>query len=205
MNFPNVVLPLLEVENHQLKPVFRCILHTILYNRLLGTLRPKATQSEIFDDIFYMTPSNSNFLRLVEAEIEKCYGAFLEAKDDEFDMHLTFYENKETVGLFTTVTKKVFWERWQIRLRRTKKINDPARIQQHSQLSKDLKKTLATILDRMDELKDHLPPFRKANQNEKMPCVSYPFQITLPQRSENWGSSLRRMFDHAPPLLTSPT
>ena len=38
---------------------------------------------------FEMTPSNSNFLRLVEAEIEKCYGAFLEAKDDEFDVNLT--------------------------------------------------------------------------------------------------------------------
>jgi len=48
-NFELFELPPLEVESYQVTEVIRCILHTILFNRALGGVRPREVDSELFD------------------------------------------------------------------------------------------------------------------------------------------------------------
>jgi autophagy-related protein 101 len=42
-------LPSIEVELHQLREVLRCLVHTVIFNRALGPLKPEVHDSELFD------------------------------------------------------------------------------------------------------------------------------------------------------------
>mmetsp|Transcript_69055 Transcript_69055/g.218401 ORF Transcript_69055/g.218401 Transcript_69055/m.218401 type:complete len:93 (-) Transcript_69055:806-1084(-) len=49
MNCEVTNVPLLDVENHQIREVLRSILHTILFSRALGLVQPKDVDSELFN------------------------------------------------------------------------------------------------------------------------------------------------------------
>jgi len=106
MNFPKIDVPVLIVEMHQIKPVLRAVLNTILFNRFLGLLKPRVNQSEIFEDIYYCSTSNSQVLQLIETEIDKCMTKYLVLEENDFHLWLSFYDTKESIGIFSTATKK---------------------------------------------------------------------------------------------------
>jgi autophagy-related protein 101 len=47
-------LPQLELLPHQAREALRCLLHTVLFNRALGQIRPRDVESELFDGITYV-------------------------------------------------------------------------------------------------------------------------------------------------------
>ena len=44
-----VELPPIDLEPHQVTEVLRCILHTIIFNRSLGVVKPREVDSELFE------------------------------------------------------------------------------------------------------------------------------------------------------------
>jgi len=48
-NCESFELPQLDVESYQVTEVLRCIIHTILFNRALGTVKPREIDAELFD------------------------------------------------------------------------------------------------------------------------------------------------------------
>lgn len=202
MNFPKIDVPSMVVELHQIKPVLRAVLNTILFNRFLGLLKPRVNQSEIFEDIYYCSTSNSQVLQVVEAEIDKCFTKYLGQEENDFHLWLSFYDKKESIGIFSTATKKVYWERWHIRLKKQEIKSEQDRIAQHGKLSTTLKRTIAFILDKANDsnLQDHLPNFKDKNKKTGMPEVVYPFELDIPRRTKRWGS-LRAILQSAPPVI----
>ena len=53
-----VSLPELDVEYHQVKDVLRCVLHTILFNRALGLVRPREVDLALFDITYVVSTPN---------------------------------------------------------------------------------------------------------------------------------------------------
>jgi len=55
-NCETIMLPIMEVEPHQTRDVLRSILHTIVFNRALGCVRPMEMESDLFG-ISYVSSS----------------------------------------------------------------------------------------------------------------------------------------------------
>jgi len=65
-----VNLPALEVDHtHQVKDVLRCILHTVLFNRALGLVRPKEVDLELFN-ITYVQCVDRKVERTIEEKVD---------------------------------------------------------------------------------------------------------------------------------------
>jgi len=69
MNHPLLELPLLKVEAHQVREVLRCLLHTILFHRALGLVRPRDVDMELFD-VTYVQCGDAKIERRVEEKVE---------------------------------------------------------------------------------------------------------------------------------------
>mmetsp|Transcript_11356 Transcript_11356/g.32243 ORF Transcript_11356/g.32243 Transcript_11356/m.32243 type:complete len:132 (+) Transcript_11356:702-1097(+) len=70
-NCETIMLPILEVESHQIREVLRCILHTVVFNRALGCVRPVDMESDLFD-ISYVQCGDSYVARSIEEKITAC-------------------------------------------------------------------------------------------------------------------------------------
>lgn len=80
-NCETLNLPLIEVEPHQVRELLRCVLHTVIFNRALGHVRPRDVDSELFD-ITYVHCGDEEVDRRVEARINE-FCQFAERKTGE--------------------------------------------------------------------------------------------------------------------------
>jgi hypothetical protein len=80
-NCETLNLPLIEVEPHQVRELLRCVLHTIIFNRALGHVRPRDVDSELFD-ITYVHCGDEEVDRRIEAKISE-FCQFIERKTGE--------------------------------------------------------------------------------------------------------------------------
>ncbi|KAG9146047.1 hypothetical protein Leryth_016596 [Lithospermum erythrorhizon] len=69
MNCEVCQLKELEVEHFQIREVLRCILHTILFHRALGLVKPKDIDLELFD-ITYVQCGDVELERKIEEKID---------------------------------------------------------------------------------------------------------------------------------------
>mmetsp|Transcript_69054 Transcript_69054/g.218395 ORF Transcript_69054/g.218395 Transcript_69054/m.218395 type:complete len:110 (-) Transcript_69054:958-1287(-) len=76
MNCEVTNVPLLDVENHQIREVLRSILHTILFSRALGLVQPKDVDSELFN-LTYVQCGEKDVERKVEDRIN-CFCDWVE-------------------------------------------------------------------------------------------------------------------------------
>jgi len=82
MNLQSHELQGIEVERAQVKEVLRCLLHTILFNRALGPVRPLEVECVGFPDIHYARVDDSTLVRAVETKVEALFTALDRVKDD---------------------------------------------------------------------------------------------------------------------------
>ncbi|XP_065632079.1 uncharacterized protein LOC112033099 [Quercus suber] len=61
----------LEVEHFEIREVLRCILHTIVFHRALGLVRPKDVDLELFD-VTYVSHSEFCPLSLIGSSLCSC-------------------------------------------------------------------------------------------------------------------------------------
>jgi hypothetical protein len=69
MNCEVFYLKELEVEHYQIREVLRCILHTIMFNRALGLVRPREVDSELFE-ITYVQCGDAATEKKIEEKID---------------------------------------------------------------------------------------------------------------------------------------
>ncbi|EIE19548.1 DUF1649-domain-containing protein [Coccomyxa subellipsoidea C-169] len=155
-------LPVLELEQHQVREVLRCVLHTIIFNRALGPVRPREVDSELFE-ITYVQCGDTLVERVIEEKIDQFYGWVEKHPGKRGQVSLAFFEKRKTQRWSLIGGKqeeRLYWEQW------------------HAKLQEAVEQVMTLIIRAVNEKKDHIPPVTSAA------VLTFPFEITVAGRHD---------------------
>ncbi|KAG6396213.1 hypothetical protein SASPL_142357 [Salvia splendens] len=165
------------------------ILHTILFHRALGLVRPKDIDLELFE-ITYVQCGDVELERKIDEKIEQFIDRVEKHPNKKNQICLSFYEvkNKQPTW-FTNKVERLYWEQWYINLNvaqhqkghsgkstSSKIVVDPGaeeRTARRAALEASLRDVLFQIIRFVNEKKDHIPPV------PNLEGVSFPYEITI--------------------------
>eukprot|EP00164_Ancoracysta_twista_P003773 GFYU01005058.1.p1 GENE.GFYU01005058.1~~GFYU01005058.1.p1 ORF type:complete len:199 (-),score=33.24 GFYU01005058.1:454-1050(-) len=198
MNSIQFDLPELTVQPHQVKEVLRCLCQTILFNRALGSLRPRDVDSDLFD-ITYPRCGDPAMDRLVESKIEE-FVRFLDKNDyRKGQLVLSFFERRVKKVWFSKHEEKVYWETWTMNVDITPEIDHPGERQVvHQRVEEALRECLMQIVQIVNEKRDHIPPVTTTD------VAPFPYEITIPNPADSWNPAdlVKKMLQTPPPILS---
>uniref|UniRef100_A0A5B7AUP5 Autophagy-related protein 101 n=1 Tax=Davidia involucrata TaxID=16924 RepID=A0A5B7AUP5_DAVIN len=201
MNCEACQLKELEVEHFEIREVLRCILHTILFHRALGLVRPKDIDLELFE-ITYVQCGDVELEKKIDEKIDQFIDKVEKHPNKKNQICLSFYEvkNKQATW-FTNKVERLHWEQWYINLNvaqhpkspkthsgkshHSKVVVDPGesaseeRSVRRAALEASLHEVLFQIIKFVNEKKDHVPPVPNHEG------VSFPFEITISSSSDS--------------------
>ncbi|KAJ6740252.1 hypothetical protein OIU79_000396 [Salix purpurea] len=191
MNCEVCQLKELEVEHFEIREVLRCILHTIVFHRALGLVRPKDIDLELFN-ITYVQCGDVELEKKIEEKIDEFISWVEKHPNKKSQICLSFYEMKNKHYSWFNKNERLYWEQWFVNLHVThpkahsgkshnsKPMVDPEetgyedRGVRREALEVSLRDVLFQIIKFVNEKKDHVPPI-----NEKALC--FPCEITIPR------------------------
>ncbi|KHG24008.1 hypothetical protein F383_06361 [Gossypium arboreum] len=116
MNCEVCQLKELEVEHFEIREVLRCILHTIVFHRALGLVRPKDVDLELFE-ITYVQCGDVELEKKIDEKIDHFISWVEKHPNKKSQICLSFYEVKsKQPSWFTNKTERLYWEQWYINL-----------------------------------------------------------------------------------------
>ncbi|THG03274.1 hypothetical protein TEA_028371 [Camellia sinensis var. sinensis] len=221
MNCEVCQLKELELEHFEISEVLRCklvfvdsldylrflgILHTILFHRALGLVRPKDIDLELFE-ITYVQCGDVE----LEKKIDEKIGQFI----DRVEKHPS---KKNQATWFSNKVERLYWEQWFINLNvvqhskahsgkshHSKFVVDPGesaldeRSHRRAALEASLHEVLFQIIKFVNRKKDHIPPI------PNLEGVSFPYEITVSSSSDSaFGMDMfKRMLQTGHPTMLS--
>ncbi|XP_015890077.1 autophagy-related protein 101 isoform X2 [Ziziphus jujuba] len=212
MNCEVCQLKELEVEHFEIREVLRCILHTIVFHRALGLVRPKDVDLELFE-ITYVQCGDSELEKKIDEKIEQFISWVEKHPNKKSQICLSFYEVKnKQPSWFSSKIERLHWEQWYINLNvsqqarahsskshHAKVVVDPGgtleeRSVRRAALEASLREVLFQIIKFVNEKKDHVPPIPNREG-----VVSFPYEITIPSSSDSaFGMDMfKRMLHHS--------
>ncbi|KAG9440748.1 hypothetical protein H6P81_020913 [Aristolochia fimbriata] len=215
MNCEVCQLKELEVEHFEIREVLRCILHTIIFHRALGLVRPKDIDSELFE-ITYVQCGDPELEKKIEEKIDQFIGWVEKHPNKKSQICLSFFEVKnKQASWFTNKTERLYWEQWYINLNvvhskphsskshHSKVVVDPGenvleeRSMHRAALEASLREVLFQIIKFVNEKKDHIPPV------PNLEGVTFPYEITIPSSSDSsFGMDMfKRMLQTGHPTM----
>jgi autophagy-related protein 101 len=219
MNCEVFYLNELEVEHYQIREVLRCILHTIMFNRALGLVRPREVDSELFE-ITYVQCGDAATEKKIEEKIDLFLAWVEKHPNKKSQVCLSFYETRnKQMAWFSSKVERLYWEQWCIQLQvippaplRAKPFYDRAhygdapetmmdeRQKRHAALELALRNVIMQVLQIVNEKKDHIPPVVHSDV-----VISFPFEIAIPSSSDSsFGMDMfKRMLQTGPPTMLS--
>ncbi|KAF3438894.1 hypothetical protein FNV43_RR17169 [Rhamnella rubrinervis] len=220
MNCEVCQLKELEVEHFEIREVLRCILHTIVFHRALGLVRPKDIDLELFE-ITYVQCGDSELEKKIDEKIEQFISWVEKHPNKKSQICLSFYEVKKNkqASWFTNKIERLYWEHWYINLNvaqqarthsskshHSKVVVDPGegaldeRSTRRAALEASLREVLFQIIKFVNEKKDHVPPIPNLEA-----VVSFPYEITIPSSSDSaFGMDIiKRMLQTGHPTMLS--
>lgn len=221
MNCEVCQLKELEVEHFEfeIREVLRCILHTILFHRALGLVRPRDVDLELFE-ITYVQCGDLEIENKIDEKIEQFISWVEKHPNKKSQICLSFYEVKnKQVSWFTNKIERLYWEQWYINLNvsqlprthsskshRSKVVVDPGESAleessaRRASLEASLREVLFQIIKFVNEKKDHVPPIPNRDG-----VISYPYEITIPSSSDSaFGMDMiKRMLQTGHPTMLS--
>ncbi|XP_043711615.1 autophagy-related protein 101 isoform X2 [Telopea speciosissima] len=210
----------LDVEHFEIREVLRCILHTVVFHRALGLVRPRDIDSELFD-ITYVQCGDAELEKKIEDKIDQFIGWVEKHPNKKSQICLSFYEvkNKQATW-FSNKIERLYWEQWYINLNvaqhpkahsskshHSKLVVDPGestsdeRSVRRATLEAALREVLFQIIKFVNEKRDHIPPVPPNNEG-----VSFPYEITIPSSSSDssFGMDMfKRMLQTGHPTMLS--
>ncbi|CAF1717069.1 hypothetical protein Bca4012_041595 [Brassica carinata] len=200
----------LEVESFEIREVLRCILHTIVFHRALGLIRPKDIDLELFD-ITYVQCGEIEVEKKIDDKIEQFVTWIGKHPNKKSQICLTFYEVKtKQPSWFTNKIERLYWEQWNINLsafqpptkppvgksHHSKLVMDPGEESEdissrRTLLEQSLQEVLFQIIKFVNEKKDHVPPINDG-------VIYCPFEITFPSSSDStFGMDMLKRMLHS--------
>lgn len=217
MNCEVFQLKELVVEHFQIREVLRCILHTIMFHRALGLVRPRDVDLELFE-VTYVQCGDVELERKIEEKIDQFVAWVEKHPDKKGQVFLSFFETKnKQSSWFSSKVERSYWEQWCISLKifppkPSQKSHhsrgltvDSAEIMMEDKIKRDaaletsLREVLFQIWEMVNEKKDHIPPVLNSH------IVSFPYEIRIPSPSDSsFGMDmLKRMLQTGPPTMLS--
>ncbi|KAG0606675.1 hypothetical protein M758_9G159600 [Ceratodon purpureus] len=219
MNCEVFYLKELEVEHYQIREVLRCILHTIMFNRALGLVRPRDVDSELFE-ITYVQCGDSATEKKIEEKIDHFLAWVEKYPNKKSRVCLSFYETRNKHMAWFSKVERLYWEQWCIQLHvvpppvsrssSARKIFDSAQLGDNGELMRDeqqrrhatleaaLREVITQVLLIVNEKKDHIPPVQQPDV-----VISFPFEISIPSSSDSsFGMDVfKRLLQTGPPTM----
>ncbi|XP_042376119.1 autophagy-related protein 101-like [Zingiber officinale] len=218
MNCETFQLKELVVEPLEIREVLRCLLHTIVFHRALGLVRPKDIECELFE-ITYVQCGDHELDKKIEEKTDQLIAWVEKHPNKKSQICLSFYEVKNKhASWFGNRTERFYWEQWYINLHvlnpksHTKPHNSKAPLStgentseegssRRTALESSLREVLFQIIRFVNEKKDHIPPV----QNSEI--ISFPYEISTPSASDSsfgWHADvLKRMLQTGHPSMLS--
>ncbi|KAL9269320.1 Autophagy-related protein [Drosera capensis] len=192
MNCEVCQLKELEVQSFEIREVLRCILHTIMFHRALGLVRPRDVDLQLFD-ITYVQCGDVEIERKIDEKIDQFISWVEKHPHKKSQICLSFYEVKNNKATwFSNKVERLYWEQWYINLnvvQRPKsqsvkshlsKVVDPGEEStRRAAVEGSLRDVLFHIIRFVNEKKDHIPPIPNRE------VISFPYDITIPSSSDN--------------------
>ncbi|PIN02634.1 hypothetical protein CDL12_22985 [Handroanthus impetiginosus] len=218
MNCEVCQLKELDVEHFEIREVLRCILHTILFHRALGLVRPKDVDLELFE-ITYVQCGDAELERKVDEKIDQFIDRVEKHPNKKTQICISLYEvkNKQATW-FTNKVERHHWEYWYINLNvaqhpkghsskshSSKVVVDPedtaaeARRARRAALETSLRDVLFQIIRFVNEKKDHVPSI------QNLDGMLFPYEITISSSSDSaFGMDMfKRMLQTGHPTMLS--
>ncbi|KAK8923699.1 hypothetical protein KSP39_PZI019441 [Platanthera zijinensis] len=202
MNCEACQLKELVLEPHEVREVLRCVLHTIVFHRALGLVRPRDVDCELFE-ITYVQCGDSDLEKKIEEKIDQFMIWVEKHPNRKCQVSLSFYEvkNKQPSWFISTKIERLYWEQWHINLHvitpkaHGKSLHSKIPVNSQEEASEEsssrrasleasLREVLFHIIRFVNDKKDHIPPIPN---NE---VISFPYEITIPRR--NWSAGFSK-------------
>ncbi|KAK4760898.1 hypothetical protein SAY87_005791 [Trapa incisa] len=219
MNCEICQLKELEVEHFEIKEVLRCILHTIIFHRALGLVRPKEIDLEHFE-ITYVQCGDIEVEKTIDEKIEQFICWVEKHPNKKSQICLSFYEVKnKQASWFTNKIERLYWEQWYVNLNvvqqskvhSSKSHNSKVTVEsgedsledrsvRRTTLEGSLRDVLFQIIRFVNDKKDHVPPIPNREG-----VISFPYEITIPSSSDSaFGMDMiKRMLQTGHPTMLS--
>ncbi|KAG4943796.1 hypothetical protein JHK85_048442 [Glycine max] len=197
MNCEVCQLKELELEHFEIRESngVAGILHTIVFHRALGLVRPKDVDLELFD-VTYVQCGEAELEKKIDEKIEQFVCWVEKHPNKKSQICLSFYEVKnKQASWFSNKIERLYWEQWYINLNVAQhpkahsskyhhsKVVDPGvegaledRNARSAALEASLREVLFQIIKFVNEKKDHVPPIPNLEG-----AVSFPYEITIPR------------------------
>lgn len=193
----------LRCEAFQAKEVMRAVLHTVLFTRALGVVRPRDVDCELFD-LSYATCGDPGVDAAVEERLDALQ-AWLHRKtraggETHARVTLSFHE----LGDGESFHKKqsACWEQWRVPLEVVVVDGAPRALREQLalELQDALRGAIQHVIGLAGERKDHIPPVT----TNKAAC--FPFNVGLPAEEEEkrngaLGTLKKLLVDASPPSM----
>jgi autophagy-related protein 101 len=183
------VIASVDVDVQHIKEVLHCLLHTIMFNRALGVVRPREVTSSVFD-LTWVDCNDPKVDRYFDDKINKfeedvAVALVTEAQPLIVQLSLNFFETLEEKGFLKNTIRKLNWEQWAINLSISHVTDRQSGTgDQHGTLAQHLRDRMMYILQTVDAKKDHLPKIGGAvakNTVGEHLGVTYEYEIVLPE------------------------
>ncbi|WOL01380.1 autophagy-related protein [Canna indica] len=216
MNCETCQLKELVVEPLEIQDVLRCILHTIVFHRALGLVRPRDVECEHFD-ITYVQCGDQQLEKKIEEKIDQFIGWVEKHPNRKSRVCLSFFEEKNKhASWFGNKTERRYWEQWYINLHvgnpkshgkshsskapfNTKENLSEESSSRHAALESSLREVMFQIIRFANEKKDHIPAVQNSD------TISFPYEISIPSSSDSsfgWHADvLKRMLQTGHPSM----
>ncbi|EGC35294.1 hypothetical protein DICPUDRAFT_87909 [Dictyostelium purpureum] len=171
MNCNQYILEEINLQYSQLKEVVQCILHSILFQRSLGTVKPRDMTLDCVE-FSYVKADDPTSSKNIEDKSEELLSSIIKRKAKTAQLSISFYEKRAKTNFFTTTTENVCWEQWIISFRLVPTMDQKTLF---SQLTDSVNK----IIENVNQDKN-IPPIQASNQ------MPFPFSIQI-SGSENPG------------------
>ncbi|KAJ6846058.1 autophagy-related protein 101 isoform X2 [Iris pallida] len=216
MNCEACQLKELVLEPLEIREVLRCILHTIVFHRALGLVRPKDIDCELFE-ITYVQCGDMELEKKIEEKIDQFISWVEKHPNKKTQVSLSFYEIKNKQPHWFSKPERLYWEHWYINLH---VVTPKARGKSHhskspvdlgenaleestsrrAALESSLREVLFQVIKFVNEKKDHIPSIPNSD------VVSFPYEITIPSMSDSsfgWHTTdvLKRMLQTGHPTM----
>ncbi|CAO2830810.1 unnamed protein product [Amaranthus hypochondriacus] len=216
MNCEVCQLKELDVEQFEIGEVLRCILHTIMFHRALGLVRPKDVDLELFD-ITYVQCVDLELEKKIDEKIDQFICWVEKHPNKKSQICLSFYEVKSNKAIwFSNKVERLYWEQWYINLnvvQHHKPISSKSHVSKvvdsegaseersvrRAAIEGSLREVLFQIIKFVNEKKDHIPPIPSREG------ISFPYEITIPSSSDTtFGMDMiKRMLQTGHPTMLS--